>query len=502
MTGDVVIEVMRLALAAMFAVAGVAKLADLSGATRAARDFGTPQRLALPLAICLACAEIAIAIGLLFAASARAGAAGGAALLIVLAAAVAVARLRGRTPDCHCFGRLHSAPAGWTAVVRNLALALSAALVASQPASGISTAALAALGIGVLVVGQALLSYTLVRRYGKALRQIEELETQGPRATLAIGSQAPDFSLEAAGGGVVTLGGLLSPGRPVLLVFADPQCGPCHALMPKISAWQHSLADELTLAVVSRGTREENLAVSTEHGLGNVLVQDDREVSESYGVWATPSALLIGADGRIEHAPVAGAEAIEQLAGALTPVERKTTAPKPERAQRELAAATAVVGGLALTAASAQASTATQEQQPTNAELQAIDGALKAAGPRIVAASQRSLKAVRAQATLKEGTTVRAKRKAARRALTAERREVLALQARVAKLAETSREAHNAKIVVDDCLSLLAKSLAKRQQAIGAAPKVALRLGDQGQELFLRSVGAGSAARELLGHGG
>jgi peroxiredoxin/uncharacterized membrane protein YphA (DoxX/SURF4 family) len=497
MTGDVAIDVLRLALAAMFAVAGAAKLADLSGAARAARDFGAPQRLALSTTVLLSCVEIAIAAGLLFSATARSAAAAGAAVLIVLAAAVAVARFRGRTPDCHCFGRLHSAPAGWGVTARNVALAGVATFVALQTQTQIGVTALVALSVGGLIVGQAILSYTLFRRYGRALRRIEELETGIPQSALEIGSRAPDFSLAAADDGVVTLGGLLSAGRPVFLVFADPGCGPCHALMPRIAAWQDSLADVLTLAVVSRGTRDDNLSVASEHGLGRVLVQDDREVNESYGVWATPSALLIGADGRIEHAPVAGAEAIERLVAALTRTERPTE-PK-QHARGEYVAATALAGGVALAAASAHASTGAQVQQPPNPELQAIDGALKAAGPRILAASQRSLKAVRAQATLKEGKTVRAKRAAAREALAAERREVLALQAQVVKLPGTSREAHNAKIVVNDFLSLLAKSLAKRQQAIGAAPKAGLKLVNEGRELFLASVAAGVAAGKLLG---
>ena len=50
--------------------------------------------------------------------------------------------------------------------------------------------------------------------------------------------------------------------RPnVLLVFADPDCGPCHALMPRVADWQRSLADRLTVAVVGRGDREDNLVV-------------------------------------------------------------------------------------------------------------------------------------------------------------------------------------------------------------------------------------------------
>ena len=36
---------------------------------------------------------------------------------------------RGRTPECHCFGQLHSAPAGWKTLARNGALAAVAAFI-------------------------------------------------------------------------------------------------------------------------------------------------------------------------------------------------------------------------------------------------------------------------------------------------------------------------------------------------------------------------------------
>lgn len=493
------IEVVRLLLAAMFAVAAVAKLADLRAAAVAAQGFGAPRRAALPAALFVVLAELAIAVALVPAATARAGAAAGAALLIMFSGAVALARLRGLSPDCHCFGRLRSAPAGWGTLVRNAALAMVALLLALQPAFDPTLLELAAVAVAAVVFAQALLLLKLLRRYGEALRRIEELQAADSRpTTLEVGAEAPSFALPGLDGRDVTLAGLLERTRPILLVFADPDCGPCHALMPRVADWQRSFADRLTVAVVTRGDREDNLAVAREHGLSNVLVQADREINELYGTWATPSAVLVGAGGRIEHAVAAGAQAIEGVVEALTPAEQPPE-PEPARAHRELAAAAVVAGGLAAPAAVAQASPGARKQQPTNPELQAIDAALKAAGPRLVAASRRSMKAIRVQATLRDGKAARAKRKAAQQALAAERREVLALRAAVAKLAGTSIEAHNVKVMVNNSLSLLAQSLTKRQQAIGASPTVGLRLLDEGEQLFLRSVGGSAAAGKVLG---
>ncbi len=61
---DLVLLVARLLLAAVFAVAGLAKLADLSGSRQAVRDFGLPSRLAAPLGTLLPLAELGVAVAL------------------------------------------------------------------------------------------------------------------------------------------------------------------------------------------------------------------------------------------------------------------------------------------------------------------------------------------------------------------------------------------------------------------------------------------------------
>jgi peroxiredoxin len=442
----------------------------------------------LPAALLVALAELGIAAALVPGVTARPALAAAAALLAVFTAAIGVALLRGRTPDCHCFGQLHSAPAGPATLARNAALAGLAVLLALQPASDPTWLELAAAAIAVVVVAQALLSYTLLRRYGRALRRIEALETGTQPVALEVGAAAPDFALPAVDGGKVTLADLLGRrGRPVLLVFTDPNCGPCHALIPKIADWQRSLVDRLTVAVVSRGDREDNVAIAREHGLSDVLLEEGWEVSQPYGATATPSAVLISADGRLVRAPVAGGDAIEQVLRSLAPVEEETRREQAPRPHRKLAAAAAVAGGLAA-AASANASPQARSQQPANPELEAIKAALKAGGPRLVAASQRSFEAVRAQAPLNGGAALRAKQRAARNALAAERREILALRATVARLPGASREAHNAKVMLNDSLSLLAQSLTKRRQALAVAPKASLPLLDDAQQLAVRSL--------------
>src|SRR5437588_2733952 len=126
---DVVLLFARLLLAVVFVVAGLAKLADRAGSQQALLGFSVPARLVAPLSVLLPLAELAVAVALIPTASAWWGALGALALLLLFVAAIGYSLAHGRTPDCHCFGQLHSAPAGWATLVRNLILAAIAGFV-------------------------------------------------------------------------------------------------------------------------------------------------------------------------------------------------------------------------------------------------------------------------------------------------------------------------------------------------------------------------------------
>src|SRR5947207_14996389 len=119
----------RLLLCVVFLIAGLAKLADLAGSRQALRDFGVPAALADPFGLLLPLAELAVAVALLLPATAWWGAMGALALLLLFVGGIGYNLARGRHPDCHCFGQLHSAPAGWPTLIRNLVLATIAGLV-------------------------------------------------------------------------------------------------------------------------------------------------------------------------------------------------------------------------------------------------------------------------------------------------------------------------------------------------------------------------------------
>src|ERR1700722_1675638 len=199
----------RLGLAAVFLVAGVAKLADRPGTRQALADFGVQHRLIGPLQFLLPAAELAVATALVFPTTARWGAVGSLVLLGVFVVGLTRVLRRGESPDCHCFGQVQSKPASWATVARNFALMIPAAYIAlAGPglliASWVSSTD--ARDLGLIVTGSLAILATatsvLLWRENRRLRSTGDRTTAAP---MQIGTLAPYFSLPSAAGNVVSL---------------------------------------------------------------------------------------------------------------------------------------------------------------------------------------------------------------------------------------------------------------------------------------------------------
>jgi methylamine dehydrogenase accessory protein MauD len=329
----------RLLLALVFVVAGAAKLADPKGSRQAIVDFGVPAALAAPLGILLPLAELAVAAALIPASTAWWGAVGALALLLSFVVGIGNSLARGRKPDCHCFGQLHSSPAGWKTLARNAALAAVAGFIVWQgyqsagPSatgwlSSPSAAQIVALIFGLVMLGLLVGTWwfllQLVRQNGRLLSRVEVLEgsllasgvapsANGSGEGLPVGATAPDFELPGLNGERLTLDSLLASGKPVVLLFTDPNCGPCIEMLPEIARWQEEYTGRLTISLISGGGLKESRAKTSEHGLRDVLLEADGEISDKYEVHGTPSAVLVQPDGTIGSAVAGGREAIEAL---------------------------------------------------------------------------------------------------------------------------------------------------------------------------------------------
>lgn len=134
----------------------------------------------------------------------------------------------------------------------------------------------------------------------------------------ATAQTAPQFELPDLHGRRVSLDALLDAGKPVLLLFAEPRCGPCYELLPDIGGWQRVYGDRLTITLVSAGAAAQNRAMTAEYGIDHVLLQEDREEGEldvmrAFGLAKEPAALLVRPDGTIGTPPSYGVPAIRAL---------------------------------------------------------------------------------------------------------------------------------------------------------------------------------------------
>jgi peroxiredoxin len=139
-------------------------------------------------------------------------------------------------------------------------------------------------------------------------------ESRIERNGLKAGTPAPIFRLPDLQGRMVSLEEYR--GRRVLLVFSDPQCGPCDELAPHLSRLhQEHENNGLALVLVGRGDGAENRRKAEQHGLRfPVVLQEKWKLSKEYGIFTTPVAFLISKDGVVEKDVAVGKDAILALA--------------------------------------------------------------------------------------------------------------------------------------------------------------------------------------------
>jgi thiol-disulfide isomerase/thioredoxin len=314
---DLFIVLLRVVLSAVFGIAGVTKLLDQRGTRDAIKNFGAPEAMAPALSLVLPITELTIAAGLLFIGTAGASALAALLVLGLFVVAISVNLAHGRTHDCHCFGQLYSRPLGWPTLARNLVFALGAGIVLwrayTRPSASVVTV-LAQLGlvqwlwlIGALAIVVVILVY-LHRRQKYLLAK-----TSAAPKGLPLDSVAPQFELAAYAGGRSSLTQLLAYGKPLLLIFTNPTCGPCVVLFEEVKEWHESHSEQLTIALISFGTIKENFVNVARNGLGQVLLQREREVAEKYGANVTPTAVVVNTRGRIASPLAAGADEIRKL---------------------------------------------------------------------------------------------------------------------------------------------------------------------------------------------
>ncbi|MBP7416773.1 MAG: redoxin domain-containing protein [Pyrinomonadaceae bacterium] len=333
---EIFLLLLRLGLAGVFGVAGIAKIFDPEGSKKAFTDFGVPAPLVRPFAFLLPVFELAVAGTLLFVPSSWFGAIGASALLLIFTAGMLYQMAKGKAPDCHCFGQIHSEPVGVSSIVRNLVIMAPAVILVIQGRSRQGLEIIktdqdilfTAVGLAVIVLLLAAVMYlkSVSEQQKQIMRRIELMELIGrdtvdveredighPREGLPLGALVPDFELPDLDGKTVTLKDIKADKKPVVFFFVAPTCTPCRALLPQFEEWQRDLADKVKFVFISNRAAKDNRAKFGGDREKTILLQKDREVAELFRAKWTPMAVLMDTKGRIASFTGAGDLGLREL---------------------------------------------------------------------------------------------------------------------------------------------------------------------------------------------
>ena len=316
---DALVVVVPALLAGVLLLSGFGKLGDRDPLT-AWNEMHVPDALRRPsLAAAHPYAEILLGAALLL----TGGTVHVVASLLVLALMLAYAALvHGalRRPDavaCSCFGARRSAPVTRTTWWRNVwlsGLALLGVVVAlADPRPPLSAAT--APGAGWWLVGAAATAVTaalVVSTHGSEAvdpTHEESAAADGEDELDFLRTRTPDVPVTLADGSTATLRGLSSE-RALLLLEVSESCGGCVEVIRSVPAWREDLP-EIDVRLLLTVPADDSTLASTDEPQS---VHDTPfHVSRSFGYGATPTAVLLGADGLLAGGPVTGDAAIRDF---------------------------------------------------------------------------------------------------------------------------------------------------------------------------------------------
>lgn len=310
-----------LVLAAVLAVSGWAKRGDPQATLTAMASLQVPEPLRRPaIAAALPWGELALAAALLitwgwvFQVTALAALALTTTYLVLVVAALR----RGDDAECGCFGELASARVTSRTAARNTLLLVAAlATVAGAFTAGATVGTLLSMDADgwlwlatLAAVVALLLSFAEPPSPAAAAGPpLEGPPTAADEDADYLRTPIPFARLATAEGTQVSLRELART-QARLLIFLSPTCGACTQVAREVPAWTERLAPAVAVHPVFRRrtvTAEEFIGPA----LDRALFQDeDASTEKVFEVRATPSAVLLGADGLVAGGPVTGGQAV------------------------------------------------------------------------------------------------------------------------------------------------------------------------------------------------
>jgi peroxiredoxin len=151
-----------------------------------------------------------------------------------------------------------------------------------------------------------------------AIRALVKRKTMPP--PLKPGDRVPSLELRDLTGGTTDLSTLR--GQRTLLLFWNPSCGFCKAMLNDIKAWETAgSSDGANMIVISAGSPRAN----REQGFrSRVLLDRSSDALAVFGADGTPSALVLDQSGRVASEVAVGAPAVLALAGTVKEREAVT----------------------------------------------------------------------------------------------------------------------------------------------------------------------------------
>jgi hypothetical protein len=301
-------------LAVVLAVSAVGKLRGPAASSEAFRDLRVPTPLARPLVITsLPWAELLLALLLVVAGGWLGIVASVGALALFTAYLLLVARALGfeESVDCACFGEFAPGRITRRTIVRNAWLlvlagvALAAAIMGPSPWS-LLAGSTTALSTVAAAVAAALTTYLVAGQSGARGEAATAPSDDAEDLEDYLRAPIPALPVTLADGTESDLR-TLSGERAQLLLFVSEICGSCEDIIAAAPGWREAMPQIDVRLVVSVAPEMSALTSSQEplslHDLAHRL-------PPSFGFRATPSALLLGADGFLAGGPVTGSVAV------------------------------------------------------------------------------------------------------------------------------------------------------------------------------------------------
>jgi len=311
-----------LSLSTVFMISGLSKVRSKQALESALGEFGIPKRLRRVSSILIPWTELTVAVGLLFPRTRWMAARASSVSLSVFTAAIANQLMKGRHPNCACFGERTTGPIGPHSLVRNVALMALSVFVGDSSATldrdrfGSSGLLAKRYALPIVCVAEAGLLMVLLKRYGDLLAiagSIDRQELRGLRTGARVDGHIevqPEYAEPLMLSELVA-----SVNGNSRFLFLSSDCEACADVKKFI--FEYELVDEL----IERGwffvVPERGSLVSRPSGMhsaiqNRILIDRDGRLGKEMRILFVPSLIVVGSDLRVVEESVSGGEAVMQ----------------------------------------------------------------------------------------------------------------------------------------------------------------------------------------------